>query len=893
MNEYMRQIHDFDPDETHDWLESLDAVVEERGPERAHFLLSKLLQHMHVEKMPLPALIQTPYVNTIPPSKEPGYPGDEHIEKRIRRYIRWNAVAMVVKANRKYAGIGGHLSTYASAATLYEVGFNHFFRGPDDGFGDQLFIQGHASPGIYARAFLEGRITEEQMNHFRREVGRKGLPSYPHPWLMPGFWEFPTVSMGLGPINAIYQARFNRYLQARGIANTEGSRVWAFLGDGETDEPEALGALHVAARERLDNLVFVVNCNLQRLDGPVRGNGKIIQELETNFNGAGWRVIKVVWGRHWDPLLAADQDGLLVRKMTETVDGEYQKFSVEDGHYVRRNFFGPDARLRAMVEHLSDSDLQRLRRGGHDFRKVYAAYDAAVQESDRPTVILAKTVKGWSLGEGIQARNATHQQKKMTLKELAIFRDLLGLDVSDHELLDPPFVRFSKDSDEYKYLVERRHALDGFVPERRALVTVVDHKAPTLPYFERYLRGSGEQEVSTTAAFSRMLAQLLNHKELGPHVVPIIPDEARTFGLDALFNKYGIYSAVGQLYEPVDADMLMSYREAKDGQVLEEGINEAGSLASFIAAGSSYSSFDRPMLPFYIFYSMFGFQRTGDQIWASGDQRCRGFMVGATAGRTTLTGEGLQHCDGNSHLFSTVYPHVVSYDPAFAYEIAVIVQHGLERIWDRQEDVVFYMTVENEPYVMPNMPEGDDVQQGIIDGMYLYKRGESDGPRVQLLGSGPILREALRAQGLLAEHFGVAADVWSVTSYTELRRQALACDRLATFEPDRPRQTPLVTRLLQEAEGPVIAATDYVTLVPDQIARWVPGGLVSLGTDGFGRSHTRPALRRFFENDAESIALTALRRLADTGAIDAERLVGAFELLDVDLRKPDPATFMP
>jgi len=890
-------MQDIDPVETQEWMESFDALASVAGPERAHFILTNLLKRARVQNMPLPALVQTPYINTINVDREPSYPGDEEIELKIRRYVRWNAVAMVLKANL-YHGLGGHLSTYASAATLYEVGFNHFFRGQDEGPGDMIYFQGHASPGIYARAFLERRLTEERLLNFRREAlpgGAPGLPSYPHPALMPDFWQFPTVSMGLGPLSALYQARFNRYLHHRGLADTSRSRVWAFLGDGETDEPEALGALHMASRERLSNLIFVVNCNLQRLDGPVRGNGKIIQELEAVFHGAGWRVIKTIWGRNWDPLLAADDEGVLVRKMAETVDGEYQKLAVQDGYTIRKNFFGPDPRLAQLVEGLPDAELQRLRRGGHDFRKVYAAYDAAVKEDERPTVVLAKTVKGWTLGEGIESRNATHQQKKMTLKELAIFRDLLDLDLSDKELLDPPFIRFPKESDEYQYLMERRQSLGGVVPTRRATVSVPisDHQVPEVEYFSRYLKGTGDQDLSTTAAFSRMFAQLLSHKELGPHFVPIIPDEARTFGLEALYRKHGIYSSVGQLYDPVDSHTLMSYREAKDGQVLEEGINEAGSMASFIAAGSAYSSHDQPMIPVYIFYSMFGFQRTGDQIWAAGDQRCRGFMIGATAGRTTLSGEGLQHCDGHSPLFASAYPHVVTYDPAFAFEVAVIVQHGLKRMWEQQEDVIFYLTVANEPYPMPPMPAGNDVAQGIIEGMYLYAKSEAEGPQVQLLASGPILREALRAQQLLEERFGVAADVWSITSWVQLRRQALECDRLNRLNPMMDEQVPLVSQKLRGHEGPVIAASDFVTQVPDLIGKWVPGGMHTLGTDGFGRSDTRTALRAFFEVDAEHIAQAALSRLAANGTLDKRRVATAMQELGLSGDAPDPATSLP
>jgi pyruvate dehydrogenase E1 component len=869
---------DIDPVETREWRDSLDALVAQHGMERA--ILTTLLRHAQVGRVKLPALVQTPYINTIPVEQEPPYPGDEALERRIRRTIRWNAMAMVLRANARFPGLGGHLSTYASAATLYEVGFNHFFRGGDQGGpADLVFFQGHASPGIYARAFLEGRLDEEQLAHFRREgTPGQGLSSYPHPRLMPDFWQFPTVSMGLGPIAAIYQARYNRYLTHRGLLDTSSSRVWAFVGDGECDEPETLGALHLAARERLSNLIFVVNCNLQRLDGPVRGNGKIVQELEAVFHGAGWRVIKVIWGRQWDPLLAGDHDGLLVKRMGEVVDGQYQKYSVESGDYIRRDFFGGDPRLEALVAELSDRDLQRLRRGGHDFRKVYAAYDAAVREQNKPTVVLAKTVKGWTLGEGVEGRNVTHQLKKLSVEELAVFRDLLQLDVDDKDLADPPFLRLEEQSDEYRYLIDRRRALGGFLPRRRATSRSIP--APALGGFARYLAGSGAQEGATTGAFARMLGDLLRHEKLGPQVVPIIPDEARTFGMDALFRQYGIYSSVGQLYEPVDARMLLSYREAKDGQVLEEGICEAGSMASFIAAGSSYASFDRPMLPFYIFYSMFGFQRTGDQIWAAGDQCCRGFLLGATAGRTTLAGEGLQHCDGHSHLLASAYPHVVPFDPAFAYEIAVIVRDGIDRMLEQQQDVIYYLTLHNESYPMPPMPEG--VEQGIVDGIYRLRAAPGEGrARVQLFGSGAILNQVLRAQDLLLERYRVAADVWSVTSYCKLRREAMACERENRLQPTTPPRVPVISLALEDAEGPVIAATDYVTAVPDQILRWVPS-MVSLGTDGFGHSDTREALRRFFEVDAEHITVAALKALADRGEIEAREVAAAIEELGLE-----------
>ncbi|MGD8396526.1 MAG: pyruvate dehydrogenase (acetyl-transferring), homodimeric type, partial [Candidatus Eiseniibacteriota bacterium] len=791
-------------------------------------------------------------------------------------------------------GVGGHLSTYASAATLYEVGFNHFFRGRDgDSIGDQIYFQGHASPGIYARAFLAGRLTEDHLDHFRREVERgRGLSSYPHPWLMPDFWEFPTVSMGLGPISAIYQARFNRYLVNRGFLDPQREpRVWAFLGDGETDEPESLGALSIAAREGLDNLTFVVNCNLQRLDGPVRGNGKIIQELETVFRGAGWNVIKVIWGREWDPLLERDTDGLLVQRMGEVVDGQYQKYSVESGAFTRQDFFGQHPQLAELVAHLSDDQIRRLRRGGHDARKVYAAYDAACRHEGAPTVILAKTVKGWTLGEGAEGRNATHQQKKLSIQELKAFRDLLELPIPDSRLEEAPFYLPPAHSPEIEYLRSRREELGGHLPQRSTEQTPLE--VPDVDFFQEFLEGTREGlDVSTTQAFSRLLARLLAHEGIGRRIVPIIPDEARTFGLEALFKKYGIYSTVGQLYEPVDHQMLISYREAKDGQMLEEGLSEAGSMASFTAAGTAYATHGEPMIPMYVFYSMFGFQRTGDQIWLAGDIRAKGFLLGATAGRTTLNGEGLQHEDGHSHVLASTVPNVCAYDPAYAYEVAIIIQDGLRRMYADCENVFYYITLQNEPYAMPAMPEGEGVREGILRGLYRLRPAaaepEKDGLRVQLLGSGSILRQVLGAQELLAERFGVAADVWSATSYQELRREALATERWNRLHPDESPRRTLVEQLLDGAPGPVIAATDYMKSVPDQIARWVPGGLTPLGTDGYGRSDSREALRRHFEVDAPSVVVAALWRLAQAGAIEASTVTEAIRTFEIDPERADP-----
>ncbi len=885
-----------DPQETADWIDSFDALVEHHGIEGAEHILRALVRRAEGSRARLPGLVQTPYVNTIAPDQEPPYPGDERIELRIKQLIRWNAVAMVLRANKKHEGLGGHLSTYASAASLYEVGFNHFFRGHDERPGDQIFFQGHSSPGIYARAYLLGRLTEDQVQHFRREAAGRGtgLSSYPHPWLMPEFWEFPTVSMGLGPIAAIYQARFNRYLQARGIKDTSGSRVWCFVGDGECDEPETLGALHMASREGLDNLIFVINCNLQRLDGPVRGNGKIIQELEGAFRGAGWDVFKVVWGREWDPLLAADTpDQALVRRMGEVVDGQFQKYSVESGAYIREHFFGADPRLLKLVEGLSDDDIRKLRRGGHDMRKLYAAFSAACVPNGKPAVVLAHTIKGFALGEGAEGRNVAHQQKKLSLDELKAFRDRLELDVPDDKLEEAPLLVLDKKSEEYEYIREHRMKLGGFLPKRIVRKKPLD--VPALDWTKEFLGGSGDQEVSTTGAFARLLSKLLTHDKLGRRVVPIIPDESRTFGLDALFRKFGIYSSVGQLYEPVDKAMVLFYREAKDGQVLQEGICEAGAMASFTAAGTSYATHSEPMIPFYIFYSMFGFQRTGDQIWAFGDSRGRGFLCGATAGRTTLNGEGLQHEDGHSHLLASTVPNCQSYDPAFAYEIAVIVQDGLRRMYGPEpEDVFYYVTLQNEPYPMPAMPKG--AEPGIIDGIYLLKPGADEkakaaGSHVRLLGSGSILVETLRAQEILASKYGVAADVYSVTSYVNLRREALAAERWNLLHPSEKPRVPRIAQVLAGGPGdaPVVAASDYMKALPHLVSPYVAGGIFALGTDGFGRSDTRAVLRRHFEVDAEAIVVAALARLAERGKVEKKAVAAAIKDLGIDPEKVDPA----
>ncbi|MDH4327994.1 MAG: pyruvate dehydrogenase (acetyl-transferring), homodimeric type [Nitrospira sp.] len=860
---------DSDPAETREWLDSLEYVLDTHGAGRATYLFERLRERLGARGVQIPTPVNSPYVNTIATSEQPPYPGNLEIERRIRSLIRWNAMAMVVKANKQRPGIGGHISTYASASTLYEVAFHHFLHGKDaPQGGDLVYFQGHAAPGIYARSYVEGRLPEEALHHFRAELDpdEQGLSSYPHPRLLPDYWEFPTVSMGLGPIMSIYQARFNRYLQDRGLKDTSRQRVWAFVGDGETDEPESLGAITLASREQLDNLIWVVNCNLQRLDGPVRGNGKIIQELEAIFRGAGWHVIKVIWGSDWDPLLAQDHEGVLVKRMGEVVDGWYQKYTVEGGAFVRKHFFGADPRLLKMVETYSDEQLHKMLRGGHDSRKLFAAYKAAVEHKGQPTVILAKTVKGYGLGEAGEGRNITHQQKKMNEQELREFRTRFSVPVPDDQLTSTPFYRLPAGSPEALYLAERIKTMGGPLPERR--VTVESLKAPELDQFKEFLEGSGERSVSTTMGLARMLGRLLSIKDFGKHLVPIIPDEARTFGLEALFRQYGIYSHVGQVYEPVDKSSLLYYFEATDGQILEEGITEAGAMSSYIAAGTAYATHGVNMIPLYIFYSMFGFQRIGDLIWAASDMRARGFMFGATAGRTTLEGEGLQHQDGHSHLLATAYPTIAAYDPAFMFELAVILQDGLTRMYEAHEDLSYYITLYNEPYAMPAIPP--DAAEGIREGMYRFRRApERARHRAHLLASGPLVNEALRAQPLLLR-YGVAADVWSVTSYKTLRMRTLEAERWNMWHPDEPPRVSYLQKTSQELDGPCVAVSDYVRLVSEQIAPWISGGLLALGTDGYGRSDTRKALRRFFEIDAEHLTVATLYALHRQGHIEAQ-----------------------
>jgi len=886
--------------ETQEWIDALRDVSRSSGPERASSLLQSLQIAAQRLGMPLPVTSRTPYVNTIPKSLQPDYPGNIAIEDRVKSIIRWNAMAMVSEANEKSSGIGGHISTYASAATLYEVGFNHFFRGPDHpGGGDLVYFQGHASPGMYARAYLEGRLAPKELHNFRREFAEGGgLASYPHPWLMPDFWQFPTVSMGLGPIMAIYQARFLKYLHNRGLADTSQQRVWMFLGDGETDEPESLGAISLASREGLDNLVFVVNCNLQRLDGPVRGNGQIIQELEAVFRGVGWNVIKVIWGGDWDPLLEQDSDGLLVERMGEVVDGEYQKYSVAGGAYIREHFWGVDPRLERMVRNLSDEQLWRLRLGGHDTEKVYAAYHAATQQKGSPTVILARTIKGYGLGEAGEGRNISHQQKQLNTQELLTFRDRFNIPLSDAEVAGAPLYRPAADSAEARYLKERRQQLGGGLPQRRVRNATI--QAPDPEDFTEFLAGSGDREASTTMVAVRILAALMRDKNIGKQVVPIVPDEARTFGMESFFRTFGIYASKGQLYEPVDRDNLLYYRETKDGQVLEEGITEAGSMSSFIAAGTSAMTSGVTTIPFFIFYSMFGMQRIGDLVWAAADARTRGFMLGGTAGRTTLNGEGLQHQDGHSHLIASVVPTMRAYDPAFAYELAVIIEEGIREMFVEGRERMYYITVENENYLHPPMPGTNDagdevraaVRQGILRGMYHFRAldvdGKPDAPRVNLLGSGPILNEVLQAQELLADQFGIASDVWSVTSWTELRRDAIEVERWNVLHPAETPRQPWLSQHLGSQPNLVVAASDYLKALPDALAKWIDARVIALGTDGFGRSETRAALRDHFEVDARHIAFAALSGLARDEQIPVSVAVAAGETLGIDPERPNP-----
>ena len=877
--------------ETREWLDSLDYVLSQGGPDRAGRLLQQLALHARrAGGVNLPFTATTPYQNTIYSKSQAPFPGSQEMERRIKSLVRWNALAMVVRANKIQEGIGGHISTFVSAATLYEVAFNHFLRAQSDaGDRDIVYFQGHAAPGIYARAFLEGRIPVEKLENFRRELKPGGgLSSYPHPWLMQDFWEFPTVSMGLGPIQAIYHARFIKYLENRGLKTTTGGKVWAFLGDGEMDEPESLGSITLASRERLDNLIFVVNCNLQRLDGPVRGNGKIIQELEAIFRGAGWNVIKCIWGSDWDTLIQNDRDGLLVRRMGEITDGQYQKYFVESGAYFRQNFFGTDPRLLKMVEHLSDEQLSRLRLGGHDPIKVHAAFKAATDHTGSPSIVLAKTIKGYGLGEAGEGKNITHQQKKLNEDELAIFLSRFGIPIPDDELQHAPFYRPSDDSAEIKYMQERRQQLGGYMPQRKVRATPL--KAISESHFEEFYKGTEGREASTTMVFVRLLSKLLRDPEIGKLIVPIIPDEARTFGMEALFRQVGIYSSVGQLYEPVDMDTLLYYKEAKNGQILEEGITEAGSMCSFIAAGTAYANHGINTIPFFIYYSMFGFQRIGDLIWAAADMRCRGFLVGGTAGRTTLAGEGLQHQDGHSHVIALTVPNIMAYDPAFAYEIAIILQDGIKRMYIDQESIFYYLTVTNEPLPMPPMPAGDHVRNGILKGMYRYKPSDKKDAKLQaqLFGSGTIMFEVLKAQQILGDKYGVAADVWSVTSYKELYRDANDCERWNMLHPGQPAKVPYVTQCLKGAPGVFVAASDYMKVLPESIAQWVPGRLFSLGTDGFGRSESRAALRDFFEVDAKHIVLATLTALARESKIKPEDLQRAVRELNINPDKLNP-----
>ena len=878
--------HDLDPEETREWLESLQAVIEREGPQRAHFLLEHLVDYTRRSGGHLPYDATTAYINTIPAQLGARHPGNTELEYRIRSIIRWNAMAMVVRASQRGGELGGHIASFASAATLYDVGFNHFFRGPDHpGGGDLVYIQGHSSPGIYARSYLEGRISEEQLDRFRQESDPGGLSSYPHPWLMPDYWQLPTVSMGLGPIMAIYQARFLKYLHNRGVIDTSDRKVWCFMGDGETDEPESLGAISLAGREKLDNLIFVINCNLQRLDGPVRGNGKIIQELESVFRGAGWNVLKVIWGSYWDKLFAKDKDGLLRRRMEEAVDGEYQNYKAKGGAYTREHFFGKYPELREMVARMTDHDIWRLNRGGHDPHKMYSAYSAASNHEGQPTVILAKTVKGYGMGEAGEAQNITHQQKKMDIESIRQFRDRFGISIPDEQLEEVPYFHPGADSEEVKYLLERRQELGGPLPQRRSNGGPLE--VPGIEVFESLLKSSGDREISTTMSFVRALALLLRDKQLAERIVPIVADEARTFGMEGMFRQLGIYSSVGQLYTPVDSEQLMFYKEDQKGQILQEGITEAGAMSSWIAAATSFSSSGVAMVPFFIFYSMFGFQRVGDLAWAAGDMRAKGFLIGGTAGRTTLNGEGLQHEDGNSHMISGMVPNCVSYDPTFSYELVVIIQDGLRRMYQEQENIYYYITVMNENYTHPDMPEG--AEEGIRKGMYQFHQGQEGARKVQLLGSGAILREVIAAANILEQDFGVVSDIWSATSFSELRRDGIDCARWNRLNPEKEPRIPWVTTCLRDRPGPVVAASDYVRAFPDQIRGFLPQeDYIVLGTDGFGRSDTREKLRRFFEVDRHNVAYAALYALYRQGLFSQGELLAARSKLGIDPDKINP-----
>lgn len=878
---------DNDSQETQEWLDALTAVIENEGTERAHFLLEAMIDKARRSGSNLPYNATTAYVNTIPTHLQQRLPGNPEMERRIRALVRWNAIMTVLRANEKSPGVGGHIASFQSAATLYDTAFNYFFRAANKDFdGDCVYFQGHSSPGVYARAFLEGRISEEQLENFRQETGGKGLSSYPHPWLMPDFWQFPTVSMGLGPITGIYQARFLKYIHDRGIADTSNRKVWVFCGDGEMDEPESLGAISLASREKLDNLIFVVNCNLQRLDGPVRGNGKIIQELESDFRGSGWNVLKVIWGSYWDPLLAMDKEGFLKKRMEECVDGEYQNFKAKGGAYTREHFFGKYPELKEMVAAMSDQDIWRLNRGGHDPHKVYAAYHSAVNHKGQPTVILAKTVKGYGMGEAGEGQNITHQQKSMDIESLKKFRDRFDLALTDEQVENLSFYKPVDDSPEMLYMAERRAAMGGSVPARRRKGNELT--VPALSAFENMLVSTGEREISTTMAFVRILSTLVRDKQIGKYVVPIVPDEARTFGMEGMFRQLGIYASQGQLYEPMDSDQVMYYKEQKDGQILEEGINEAGSFSSWIAAATSYSVTGVQMIPFYIFYSMFGFQRIGDLAWAAGDSRARGFLLGATAGRTTLNGEGLQHEDGHSHLMSATIPNCISYDPTFAYELAVIIQEGLRRMVQNQEDVYYYITLMNENYLHPEMPKG--IEASILKGMYKFSTSKAKGEKVQLMGSGVILREVIAAAQLLEKDWGIAADIWSVTSFNELRKDGLDAERWNMLNPEKPQRLSFVAEIMKDVQGPVIASTDYMKSFAEQIAGFVPNKFVALGTDGYGRSDSREALRSFFEVDRYYVVLATLKALADEGKLPASKATEAIKKYKLDANKPNPTT---